>query len=87
MAIIIVSGLFFSISGVTVLLWARKMMDRMNQFRIQQRYLNHRVNTRRHSGGGGAVRERERRECNDFKFYFIVGAYSRRRRGERRRTY
>ncbi|XP_003383840.2 PREDICTED: seipin-like isoform X1 [Amphimedon queenslandica] len=53
MAIIIVSGLFFSISGVTVLLWARKMMDRMNQFRIQQRYLNHRVNTRRHSGGGG----------------------------------
>ena len=83
MAIIIVSGLFFSISGVTLLLWVRRMMDRMNQFRIQQRYLNHRVNTRRLSGGGGGVRERERggggMYVNCFKFELIVGAYSRRR--------
>ena len=82
MAIIIVSGLFFSISGVTLLLWARRMMDRMNQFRIQQRYLNHRVNARRLSGGGGGVREKERGGriyVNCFKFELVVGAYSRRR--------
>ena len=58
MAIIFVSGIFFSISAMTLLLWARKMMDRVNQFTIQQRQLNQRVQARRLSGGGGVVRRK-----------------------------
>ena len=56
MAVIIISGLFFTVSMVTLMMWLRQAIERVNRFQYHRRHFNQRMNLRAPEG----VREREK---------------------------